>query len=156
MRHRLRLIPALIWVCVVLDGCGGDSVTDLSNATLGVPEVVRIMEATTGYTNILPAEVKEKLDAKEDFTILDVRTPTQYRSGHLPTAISMPVATLPWAMNTLNRSKEVVVYCQTGLTSVSSSAVLVSGGFSNVKNMVGGISAWPYEVVTADTVVISL
>lgn len=155
VRVRASLV-GLILACPVVAGCGDNKASDVNAAVLGVPGMIRIAEVRTGYVNILPDEVKEKLDAREDFAIIDVRSPLQYQAGHLPTAISMPLATLPWAMNGLARSKEVVVYCQIGITSISACNILVAGGFSDVKNMVGGISAWPYEVVTGNTIVVSL
>ena len=159
-RKRVRVRASLVGLMLaspIVAGCADEKALDVNAAILGVPPgIIRIAEARTGYVNILTDEVKEKLDAGEDFAIIDVRSPVQYQAGHLPTAISMPLATLPWAMNGLARNKEVVVYCQIGITSVSACNILVAGGFRDVKNMVGGILAWPYDVVSGDTVTVSL
>jgi len=159
-RERVRVrvsLVGLMLVCAVVAGCADEKASDVNGATLSVPPgIIRVAEASTGYVNILPDEVKEKLDAGEDFALVDVRLQVQYQAGHLPTAISMPLARLPWAMNSLARDKEVVAYCQIGVTSVTACNILTAGGFSEVKNMVGGISAWPYDVVSGNTVTVSL
>lgn len=142
--------------CLCLVGCPNESVLDADVVVAGPPGPIRIAEVRTSYVNILPDEVKRRLDAGEEVTIVDVRTAAQYEAGHLPTAISMPVATLPWAMTSLDKDKEVVVYCQTGATSIRACNILVTGGFTDVKNLVGGMSAWPYEVVTGSTTVVSV
>ncbi len=150
------ILVGLMLACPIVAGCSDSRASDVPVAVLGVPGIIRVAEVRTGYVNILPDEVKEQLDAREDFTIIDVRSPLQYQTGHLPTAISMPLVTLPWAMNSLARNKEVVAYCQIGVTSVGACNMLLASGFSDVRNMVGGISAWPYEVVTGNTIVVSL
>ena len=146
----------VVVACLCAVGCPGPSVSDSSVVGVDGAGVIRVSAAPAGYVNILPDELKLKLDAGEDLTVIDVRTATQYQAGHLPTAVSMPLATLPWAMNRLDRDRELVVYCQVGVTSVTACNILAAGGFSNVKNLVGGLSAWPYEVVTGSTSVVSL
>jgi len=146
----------LISACLVVAGCGNAEAPEVNLATLGVPGMIRVAEVRTGFVNILPVELKGKLDSREDFTLVDVRWPLQYQAGHLPTAISMPVTTLRLAMNSLDRNKEVVVYCQNGIMSVSACNILVAGGFRDVKNLAGGISAWPYELLAGNAIVVSL
>ncbi|HIJ74856.1 MAG TPA: rhodanese-like domain-containing protein [Candidatus Hydrogenedentes bacterium] len=152
----LLVLPGLAVVCLGLVGCPSNGVPDADLAVSGLPGMLRIAEVRSSYVNILPDEVKLKLDAHEDFTLIDVRPSSDYQRGHLPGAVSMPIATLPWTMNRLDKDKETVVYCQSGITSVAACNVLIAGGFSDVKNMVGGIGAWPFEVVTSNTVVVSL
>ena len=156
MTHRTCRFLGLILACSILANCGDSRASDADAPILGVPGMIRIPEVRTGYVNILPDEVKAKLDAREDFEIIDVRSPLQYQAGHVPTAVSMPLATLPWAMNGLARDKETVVYCQIGLASVSACTILVAGGFRDVRNMVGGISAWPYGIAIGNTLTVSL
>ena len=143
--NRVCVRRVLALGCLVVAGCGAEADPKGNVAIAGSPGMIRIAEVTTGYVNILPAEVKGKIDAGGDLAIVDVRAVSQYHLGHLAGAISMPLATLPWAMGRLDRDKELVVYCQVGDTSIGACKLLVEAGFSNVKNMVGGISAWPYE-----------
>ena len=157
MRVNGTCLPTLLVLsCLVVTGCGHEGDSNVSVSIVSPPGMIRIAEVSTDYVNILPAEVREKILAGEDFAIIDVRAPAQYKAGHLPGAISMPLPTLPWAMNQLDRQKEVVVYCQVGGTSIRACSILVAGGFSNVKNMVGGISAWLYQLVSENPTTISI
>ena len=103
------------------------------------------------YTNISPEDVKTKIDAGEDFTLIDVRGTAQYIAGHITGAISIPLRELAYRYNELDPRDEIIVYCQVGVTSVTAAQMLVRSGFPDVKNMVGGISAWQYGLVTEDS-----
>jgi len=105
----------------------------------------------TGYTNITPEEVKAKMDAGEEFTLLDVRGPARYNAGHIIGAISIPLRELEYRYNELNPQDEIIVYCQVGVTSVTAAQLLLRYGFSDVKNMVGGLSTWEYGLVVEDS-----
>ena len=105
----------------------------------------------TGYTNIAPEDVKAKIDAGEEFTLIDVRGPGQYNAGHIIGAISIPLRELGYRYNELNPQDEIIVYCQVGVISVAAAQLLVRSGFEDVKNMVGGISEWQYGLVVEDS-----
>ena len=99
------------------------------------------------YTNITPADVKAKMDAGEKFILVDVRSPAQYDAGHILGAISIPLPQLGYRYNELNPQDEIIVYCQLGVGSVTAAQMLVTYGFENVENMVGGLSKWEYGLV---------
>lgn len=155
-RDLLVVVLGLAAMSLGLAGCewAGAAKTDANGAD--APSVIHITQVLTGYVNILPDEVKSKLDAKEDFTLIDVRPAQQYQAGHISTAVSMPLAVLPWSIGSLDREKETIVYCQYGQASCSACDMLLAAGFKNVKSMVGGFSAWPYGVVSGNTMAVSL
>jgi rhodanese-related sulfurtransferase len=105
----------------------------------------------SSYTNITPQEVKAKMDAGEEFTLVDIRGLAQYNAGHIAGAISIPLKELAYRYNELDPREEIIVYCQIGVTSVTAAQLLVRSGFPDVKNMVGGISEWQYGLVTQDS-----
>lgn len=107
-----------------------------------------------GYEQMSPAQLRQRMDAGEDFTLLDVRAQTAYDGGHLPGAMSVPLQQLGWRGAELDRQKETVVYCQRGVSSLVACEVLVYHGFADVKNLTGGIEAWPYELVAGHGTVI--
>lgn len=86
-------------------------------------------------------ELSKKLKQKEDVFIVDVREPNEHEfvniGGHL-----IPLNDLPKRMDELDRSKELVVYCRSGARSARAVAFLQKSGFTNVKNLAGGILAW--------------
>ncbi len=101
-----------------------------------------------GKTNsISPLEVKEKMDRKDDFILLDVRTKPEYDSGHLEGCLHIPLNELRSEMDQLDRSKEIVTYCGVGLRASHAHRILRNAGFEDTKFMEGSMAAWPYEIV---------
>lgn len=78
----------------------------------------------------------------DDLTLLDVRQPAEYATGHLPGAKLIPVGELEGRMQELNPRSTVVVYCAIGLRSRGAVALLRSAGFDQVYNLSGGLQAW--------------
>ena len=157
MRNWICLAVGSVLVSLVGAGCRVTPAS-VNVEVLRAPGTIQIADVTTGYVNISPDEVKKNIDAREDFTLIDVRPTVQYEAGHLPGALSMPIATLLSSeiCPCLSKEKETIIYCQTGLTSVRVSNILTAAGFREVKSMVGGILAWPYEVVTGSAITVSL
>jgi parallel beta-helix repeat protein len=82
--------------------------------------------------------------AYPNLVILDVRTKTEYDSGHIYRAVLIPVADLPTRIGELASHKydPILVYCGSGGRSQTASVTLDSNGFTEVYNMLGGITAW--------------
>lgn len=82
----------------------------------------------------------------EGAILLDVRTPQEYQTGHIPGSINLPPALLDNAAEIIdNEDTPIFVYCQSGNRSRQAVTRLAAMGYSNVKN-IGGISAWTGEV----------
>lgn len=81
-----------------------------------VAEVDRLARAYTGDMNGIELLTKEdlskRLRRKDDLLVLDVRPPEEYAAGHLPGAVSIPVAELKRRLKELPKSKEIVAYCR--------------------------------------------
>ncbi len=71
-------------------------------------------------------------------TILDVRTPEEFRSGHLKGAVNIPLLQLRSNMNKIKKDRPVITCCASGMRSSSAKNILQANGFSSVHN--GG--AW--------------
>ncbi len=103
--------------------------------------------ATTPMGNdIDPTEVKAKLDRGDRFTLVDVREPHEYQIGNIPQAKLIPLGDLKTRVNELDPAQEIVVHCKSGGRSAKAAEFLRQNGFSNVRNMVGGILAWSDKV----------
>jgi rhodanese-related sulfurtransferase len=101
-----------------------------------------------GKTNsICPTETKEKIDRKDDFILLDVRTKPEYDNGHIEGCLHMPLNELRSIMDRLDKSKEIVTYCGVGLRASNAHRILRNAGFEDAKFMEGSMAAWPYEIV---------
>ena len=66
--------------------------------------------------------------------ILDVRTPGEYASGHLPGSINIPLSTLTLQMGKLNKEHVIITVCASGMRSRSAQTILVAAGYTNVYN----------------------
>ncbi len=90
-------------------------------------------------------ELKQKLDAREDIFILDVREPHEYQicnlSGYL-----LPLGDLPKRAHELDSSREIVAHCRSGVRSAKAVDFLRQAGFRKVKNLKGGILAWADKI----------
>lgn len=74
--------------------------------------------------------------------LIDVRTPAEFASGHLPGAVNIPMQELGRRMKEAGKKdRPVVVYCQSGSRSVVAKQLLETSGFKEVINL-GSIRAW--------------
>jgi adenylyltransferase/sulfurtransferase len=106
---------------------------------------VRDTEATMGYT-ITPAELKSRLDRGDQLVLLDVREQWEFDTAKLNGSTLIPLATLPHSLGNLKRDAEIIAICHHGMRSADATNFLLQQGFSNVKNLVGGIDAWSAQV----------
>ena len=86
----------------------------------------------------------KKIESGETPLILDVRTPGEFRSGHVPQAINIPHTELVSRLAELADAKdqEVVTYCERGPRAGFAESVLQEAGFSAVRHLVGDMNAW--------------
>lgn len=82
----------------------------------------------------------------EKAVLLDVRTPQEYREGHIPGSKNVPLQTLDKVRSVVeNKDTELFVYCYSGARSRQAAAVLGQMGYTNVRN-IGGIAAYHGKV----------
>ena len=96
--------------------------------------------------NITPMEVKQKKEAGDSFILLDVREEWEYQRGHIPDSVHIPLGELSRRVSELDTDDEIVTLCHHGMRSASAQAFLIQSGFSDVKNMTGGIDAYSLSV----------
>lgn len=95
------------------------------------------------YPHIATNEnLAEKLAADENIVLIDVREAAEYAFNHIPKAINIPLGDLEERASELNKDDEIYVVCRTGNRSDFASQKLTALGFSNVKNVVPGMSKW--------------
>ena len=102
-------------------------------------------QTTGGAVNdweITPVDLKKKLDAGETPFILDVREPNEYQINRIPGSTLIPLGELPRRYQELPRDREIVAQCKMGGRSAKAQDFLKSVGFTNVKNLKGGILEW--------------
>lgn len=78
---------------------------------------------------------------KENSILLDVRTEIEYNNGHIEGSINIPVDDLRQRLGELDKSKEILEYCQVGLRGYIASRILTQNGYK-VKNLTGGYKSY--------------
>ena len=101
-------------------------------------------DAAMTYEQISPQEAKERMDAKKDVIILDVRTQEEYDSGHIKNAVCLPNEDIISEPDILpDKDQEILVYCRSGNRSKQAAQKLADMGYENIIEF-GGILNWPY------------
>ena len=108
-------------------------------------------QAASAGSTITVQELKSKIDAKEDFYLIDVREPSEYEIVSIPTAHLIPkqgfidgsvLATLP-------QDKPIVLHCKSGVRSAECLAILKGAGFAGASHVAGGVIAWAKQIDTS-------
>lgn len=102
--------------------------------------------ADAGLPEITPEALRDELAGADPPMLVDVREPNEWEIVHLPNAHLIPRAQLPDRLNELTGARRLVVYCRTGGRSSQATRLLLDLGFSDVRNLTGGITAWAEKV----------
>ncbi|MCF4964105.1 MULTISPECIES: rhodanese-like domain-containing protein [unclassified Streptococcus] len=95
----------------------------------------------TKIDSISTSELEAKL--KEPIQLLDVRTPTEFRRGHIKNAKNVPLTEI--GAYTPATNETLYVICHSGVRSKIAAKKLKKKGY-DVINVRGGMSAWPGDV----------
>ncbi|MFB3070908.1 MAG: rhodanese-like domain-containing protein, partial [Nitrospirales bacterium] len=87
-----------------------------------------------------------RLDKGDTIFLLDVREPHEYSMAKIEGSVLIPLGELPTSLDKLNSNDEIVALCHRGMRSADAVGFLMQQGFSNVKNLIGGIDAWSLEI----------
>ncbi len=91
---------------------------------------------------ITAPELDERLQRDRSLLLVDVREPREWDLCHLEGAILVPLATIEEALAEMPRDRPVVLYCHTGIRSMTALQLLRDRGFTQVQSLAGGIDAW--------------
>ena len=133
----LVLLGVLLIGVVLINGC--------------IPEdVVPVEEPETQIENVSPKEAYDLIQENKgnpDFVILDVRTSEEFASEHIENAINLDYysETFRDDLDKLDEDKAYVIYCKSGGRSGSTLNTMEELGFTEVYNIVGGITSWKIE-----------
>lgn len=98
----------------------------------------------TAQATVLSPDDFETKALKADVQLIDVRTPDEYKAGHISNAknINFYAADFKDQMEKLDKSKAIAVYCGVGGRSGKASTILTQLGFKTIYDLQGGMSAW--------------
>jgi rhodanese-related sulfurtransferase len=132
-RYYLWIVVALIVMSSVLPGCTGQKQVTSSNTF-----IVQDVTSQTAFDLI------QKNKSNPDFVILDVRTASEFFSGHIEGALNIDVNLTSFReeVGKLNKNSTCLVYCRTGNRSKSAIRIMQESGFTHIYHLVNGITEW--------------
>ena len=106
--------------------------------------VTFVDDAKTRVDEITPEEVKQKMDAGENFELIDVREQDEWASSHIAGASYLGKGVIERDVEEEypNTDQELVLYCGGGYRSALAADNLQKMGYQNVKSLEGGFRAW--------------
>ncbi len=100
-----------------------------------------------GVQHLTALEAKQLIDrnaGKTDFVVLDIRTPKEFKAGHIPGAIMLDYYSPGFkkGLQQLDRSKRYLIYCRTGNRTSRTLKIIDQMGFNVIYHMKDGIVDW--------------
>lgn len=96
--------------------------------------------------SVPPGSLQALLDSGGEIQLVDVREQWELEICRIAGSLNIPLATLPAALDGLNREQPVAVICHHGMRSQQAAEFLAANGFSRIMNLQGGIDAWATQV----------
>jgi sulfur-carrier protein adenylyltransferase/sulfurtransferase len=111
----------------------------------GAP-AAQAQEAKVNEGEIDVTELKQKIDRGDNFVLIDVREPHEYKICSIPGSRLIPLGEFPRHVGEFDPEADIVIHCRSGMRSAKACAVLRQAGFQHVRNVAGGILAWSDKV----------
>ncbi len=96
----------------------------------------------TEFLGLLLPDALAGMLAKDQVTVLDVRSDAEWANGHIKEAIHIYVGDLEKRTSEVSNEKPVACICSTGLRASLAASIMKRSGFNEVYNVLGGITAW--------------
>lgn len=95
-------------------------------------------------THVNAGEAAKLLSEQKDISVIDVRTPAEYASGHIDGAINIDYKSADFAtkLAQLDKTKPYLIHCRSGGRSTRSLSIFKENGFKHIYHMDGGILGW--------------
>lgn len=99
------------------------------------------------YGVITVEELKSKQDEGKKLRLIDVREPSEHQAAKIAGSELKPLGQIiNWAQELTDKGEEIVLHCHHGMRSDRACQFLAAQGFTNVKNLIGGIDEWSLKV----------
>lgn len=98
----------------------------------------------TEHFKLLNSAQYKQVISENEVTIIDVRTPGEYQSGHIKNAqnINVQLGDFKAKMENFDREKPIYIYCRSGSRSANAGRILEEMGFKEIYDLKGGILSW--------------
>ncbi len=131
-----RLMAALLVLGALVSGCSSPK---QEPAAASAAQSKAPAEA---ITNITAADLLKRVEAGEKPLIIDVREQSEWDAGHIEGASLMPLGVVDKKITSVAKDQEVVLICRSGNRSSQAAQILAKMGYTNIKNVVGGMNEW--------------
>ena len=108
----------------------------------GFPNRIETDHVKNDLLEIDVEELAKKFEGDDNIFLLDVREPHELEISSIKGAKLIPLGQLASRIDEVARDREIIVFCKTGNRSRQALEILSRAGFTNVKNLKGGINAW--------------
>lgn len=92
--------------------------------------------------SITPAELEARLAGPTAPIVIDVRTPAEYATGHIPGAVNIPYDEVAKRISEVDAPHGVALYCMKGPRARMGEAALLASGYEPVLHLEGGFMEW--------------
>lgn len=123
-------LAVVLAIAGILAACGG--ARDLA------PKTAREEKPATMTAQALHA----RLQSEEKPVIVDVREPSEFQDGHIEGAKLAPLGSVEQGVADIAKDREIVLVCRSGRRSGKAQELLAARGYTNLRNMEGGMLAW--------------
>ncbi len=105
----------------------------------------QLFQSKSNINQISATSLKQLLDSKAEVKILDVRTPREYKQGHISKSLNIDVFSsnfVSQCQSKLKSEDKIVLCCRSGQRSSNAAKKLEKAGFNSLYNLKGGMMAW--------------
>jgi len=95
-----------------------------------------------GSGDVTVEELKSRLDGQDSVLLVDVREQREFEICRIPGSVLIPLGELPRRLSELDGHTDMVVHCKSGARSAKAVALLRDAGYTQARNLQGGILAW--------------
>ena len=170
----MKRIMLIFLICAsigLMSGCGSGSGTAINSASNEppseaalstpnptAPDTASIAEtpssaapSAASYQKITAEQAKTMMDDGNTYTLVDVRTESEYKDQHIEGAVLIPVDVIADKVESElpDKTARILIYCRSGNRSATAANTLVGLGYTNVYDM-GGIQSWTYGTVSGE------
>ncbi|MEJ8545017.1 MBL fold metallo-hydrolase [Brevibacillus borstelensis] len=93
------------------------------------------------YAEVTPLEIAKDVESG-NVHVIDVRSLSEWKEGHIPNAQHIMLGTLPRRLDEIPKDKPILMQCRSGARSAIAASILQANGFKQVLNLGGGFLQW--------------
>lgn len=121
---------------------------------IGLGTYIATKDSVSGVTNVDLQNIQQ-IQSQENVQVIDVRTPSEFQSGHIAGAINVDwenKTEFAQKIEALSKDSTYILYCRSGRRSTEASSYMSSQGFKNVYNVLGGTASGELNLIIEEPI----